>query len=204
MLASSVIIVAPIAGPAPSRAARASSRLACSASPAMEAVRFGAPRAGVSLSASRRCVLDAPPPSAHDRELTHLPLSIQANQTSCQGEEGRSRAGEGESSGEGEVEGRPGGRWGRRPASYREGPCASANKPPRTPSTRVSDSQLERERTALPFQVDKMEKAVDAVKRNFATIRTGRANSAMLDRIQVSLRQGLALASSRPHVPRGG
>lgn len=49
-----------------------------------------------------------------------------------------------------------------------------------------------------------MEKAVDAVKRNFATIRTGRANSAMLDRIQVSLRQGLALASSRPHVPRGG
>lgn len=33
-----------------------------------------------------------------------------------------------------------------------------------------------------------MQKAVEAVRRNFGTIRTGRANSAMLDRIQVSKR----------------
>lgn len=32
---------------------------------------------------------------------------------------------------------------------------------------------------------DKMEKAVESVKRNFNTVRTGRANGAMLDRIQV-------------------
>lgn len=34
-----------------------------------------------------------------------------------------------------------------------------------------------------------MEKAVDAVKRNFATIRTGRANAGMLDRIMASRRR---------------
>jgi hypothetical protein len=40
--------------------------------------------------------------------------------------------------------------------------------------------------TRLAFlQAEKMEKAVDAVKRNFATIRTGRANAGMLDRIMV-------------------
>ena len=38
------------------------------------------------------------------------------------------------------------------------------------------------------LQVEKMEKAVEAVKRNFGTIRTGRANPAMLDRIQVRKR----------------
>lgn len=43
---------------------------------------------------------------------------------------------------------------------------------------------------ALFCQVEKMEKAVDAVKRNFATVRTGRANSGMLDRIMVWQLQG--------------
>lgn len=35
-------------------------------------------------------------------------------------------------------------------------------------------------------QMDKMEKTLESVQRNFSTVRTGRANPNMLDRIQVS------------------
>ena len=35
------------------------------------------------------------------------------------------------------------------------------------------------------LQMDRMDKSLDSVQRNFATVRTGRANPAMLDRIDV-------------------
>jgi hypothetical protein len=34
--------------------------------------------------------------------------------------------------------------------------------------------------------MEKMEKSIDSVKRSFTSVRTGRANAAMLDRIEVS------------------
>ena len=36
----------------------------------------------------------------------------------------------------------------------------------------------------LTWQEEKMEKSVEAVRRNFGTVRTGRANTSILDRIQ--------------------
>jgi hypothetical protein len=35
------------------------------------------------------------------------------------------------------------------------------------------------------FQKEKMEKAIETIQTNFNTVRTGRANPAMLDRIEV-------------------
>ena len=42
-------------------------------------------------------------------------------------------------------------------------------------------------RHATCHQEEKMEKSVEAVRRNFGTVRTGRANTAILDRIQARL-----------------
>jgi ribosome recycling factor len=39
--------------------------------------------------------------------------------------------------------------------------------------------------TTLPLQMEKMEKSLESVQRNFSTVRTGRANPGMLDRIVV-------------------
>lgn len=41
-----------------------------------------------------------------------------------------------------------------------------------------------------PPQMDKMDKTVESVRRNFGTVRTGRANVSMLDRIEVRLAAG--------------
>lgn len=38
------------------------------------------------------------------------------------------------------------------------------------------------------WQKEKMDKAIDAVKASFNTVRTGRSNPAMLDRIEVLMR----------------
>lgn len=40
--------------------------------------------------------------------------------------------------------------------------------------------------------MEKMEKSVEATKRSFNTVRTGRANAAMLDRIEVGAAAGAA------------
>ena len=38
---------------------------------------------------------------------------------------------------------------------------------------------------AVPLQMERMDKSLESVKRSFATVRTGRANPAMLDRVEV-------------------
>lgn len=45
------------------------------------------------------------------------------------------------------------------------------------------------------LQMDRMEKSIESVRRNFASVRTGRANPAMLDRIEVGAARVLPAAA---------
>jgi hypothetical protein len=53
-------------------------------------------------------------------------------------------------------------------------------------------------RGATPAQEEKMEKSIDSVRRNFGTVRTGRANTSILDRIMA---RACACADSHSHMP---
>ncbi len=55
------------------------------------------------------------------------------------------------------------------------------------------------------MQMEKMEKSFEAVKRSFSTVRTGRANPGMLDRIEVRITlpksKGLRIPASTSLLP---
>lgn len=75
------------------------------------------------------------------------------------------------------------------PRPRRRRPCPL----PRPPSAPPSLST----RSSSPLcQMDRMEKSIEAVRRSFASVRTGRANPAMLDRIEASAAPAAAWCSA--------